>query len=120
MVTDPATYTLNKLAMFFKNEHIISAIIEAQKLENISVSFLQFLGFEGSMDQNLWVHFKNLMFFVHQNCLLLYRFLLERLPALNKTNSWAKKLNQISERKLTKLCKTKAEILQALKISNET
>jgi len=67
MTTAPENYTLNKLAMFFKNENVVSAIIEAQKLETISISFLQFLGFEDSLDIALWIPFKNLMFYIHQN-----------------------------------------------------
>lgn len=67
MITDPTNYTLNKLSMFYKNPEIIAAIIESQKLETISISFLQFLSFEGNLEQGYWVPFKNLMFFIHQN-----------------------------------------------------
>jgi hypothetical protein len=120
MVTDPSNYSLNKLSNFFKDEKVIKAIIQAQKLETIAVSFLQFLSFDGSLDKLLWVPFKNLMFFVHQNCLVQFKFLLERLPLSTKANSWAVKLDKICETKLTRLFKTRAEALQFMKINNDS
>lgn len=95
MVTDPSNYTLNKLSSFFKNENVVKAIIQAQKLETIAISFLQFLSFDGSLDKLLWGPFKNLMFFVHQNSLVQFKFLLERLPSTTKVNSWAVRLEKI-------------------------
>ena len=120
MVTDPSNYSLNKLSNFFKDEKVIKAIIQAQKLETIAVSFLQFLSFDGTLDKLLWVPFKNLMFFVHQNCLVQFKFLHERLPLSTKANSWAVKLDKICETKLTRLFKTRAEALQFMKINNDS
>jgi hypothetical protein len=120
MVTDPSNYTLNKLSSFFKNENVIKAIIQAQKLETIAISFMQFLSFDGSLDKQLWGPFKNLMFFVHQNSLVQFKFLLERLPHTTKVNSWAVRLEKICESKLTRLFKNRAEALQFMKINNDS
>ena len=71
------------------------------------------------LDKGLWIPFKNLIFFVHQNILVQYKFLLERLPESSKANSWAIQLMKILESKLTRLFKDKNEALQALKVNNE-
>ena len=117
MITDPSNYTLIKLSLFFKNKQVIDAIMETQKLELVSISFLQFLSFENSLDQSLWVPFKNLLFFIHQNLLILNKLLLERLPKSGKPNSWAAKIKKICESKLIRLYKDREETLQALKIN---
>lgn len=119
MATDPSTYTLNKLSMFFKDATTVKAIIQAQKLETIAVSLIQFLCVE-PLDTPLWTPLKNLIFFIHQSCLVQHRFLIDRLPAQSKSNSWAKKIDKICESKLTKLFKEKAEALQSLKVNNSS
>lgn len=98
---------------------MIREINQAHKLETISVSFIQFMSFEGVLDKGLWIPFKNLIFFVHQNVLVQYKFLLERLPESSKSNSWAIQLMKLLESKLTRLFKDKNEALQALKVNNE-
>jgi hypothetical protein len=94
MATDPSTYTLNKLAQFFKDTQVIKSIVEAQKLETISVSLIQFLSFESGLEKPMWTPLKNLIFFIHQNILTQHKFLLERLPFASKSNSWAMKIEK--------------------------
>lgn len=117
MITDPSNYTLIKLSLFFKNKKIVSAIMDAHKIELLSVSLLQFFSFEGNLDQSLWIPFKNLMFFLHQNILILNKFLLERLPKTGKPNLWAGKIKKLIESKLIRLYKDKQEALQALTLN---
>lgn len=120
VVTDPSTYTLCRLPTFYRDSMIVREIVRAQKLETISVSLIQFLSFENSLEKALWVPLKNLIFFVHQNCLVQVKFLLERLPMSSKANSWAIQLRKILDSKLTRLYKDRAEALQALKVNNES
>ena len=120
IVTDPSTYTINKLSMFFKNVHIVREIIKAQKLETITISLIQFLSFDYPMQENLYVPLKNLIFFIHQSLLCQVRFLLERLPeSSKKNNTWAKQLTQICESKQIRMYKDKSEVLQALTVNND-
>jgi hypothetical protein len=119
VVTDPSSYSLTKLPGFYKDPSVVKAIIEAQKIESISVSFIQFLSFENSLEKTFWIPFKNLIFFIHQNWLILFRFLLDRLPQAGKSNSWAIKLDKICDSKLTRLFKSKAEALQVLRVNIE-
>lgn len=106
--------------MFYKDANIVKAIIQAQKLETIAVSLIQFLSFESSLEKSLWVPLRNLIFFIHQNSLVQFQFLLDRMPAANKSNSWVLKLEKICESKLTRLFKGRYEALQAMKVNNES
>jgi hypothetical protein len=48
-----------------------------------------------------------------------FKFLLDRLPESSKSNSWAKKLSNTINEKLSKVYKTKAKALQTLKVYND-
>lgn len=48
------------------------------------------------------------------------QFLLDRMPAANKSNSWVIKIEKICESKLTRLFKGRYEALQAMKVNNES
>ena len=37
VVTDPSSYSLNKLSGFYKDPSVVKAIIEAQKIESIEI-----------------------------------------------------------------------------------
>ena len=99
-MTDPQIFSLYKISFFFRSEELIKQIDIAQKLEIMAISLISYLSID--MDKSLNVPVKNLLFFVHQNCLLIIKLVLNRLPPEALNNSWAKKLQTAADTKLSK------------------
>ncbi len=58
---------------------------------------------------------KNLLFFTHQNLLIVVQILLNRM-LLGKSNYWASNLQAVVNAKMVKKVKTKGEAVQVLKV----
>ena len=84
----------------------------------MAISLISYLSID--MDKSLNVPVKNLLFFVHQNCLLIMKLVLNRLPPEALTNSWAKKLQTAADTKLSKQVSTTKQICQSLKQQQES
>ena len=64
---------------------------------------------------------KNLIFFAHQNLLIVIQILLNRMvsatsPSKKSTNYWASSLHTMISSKMVKKIKTKGEAIQTLKV----
>jgi hypothetical protein len=67
IITDPSTYTLNRLSSFYKDTQIIKEIILAQKLETIGIALIQFLNFDFGNETPSYPFLKSIGYYIHQN-----------------------------------------------------
>ena len=118
-VTEPNTNSFAQISKFFREKSMKKEIDVAQKLETISVSWIQFLAQELKVDKTLHAYFKNLMFYVHQNFLLLIELILQRLPAPSKKNVWAANLKKTVQMKNARHLLSRNEVYPALRHQNE-
>ena len=59
---------------------------------------------------------KNLIFFTHQNLLILTQIILTRMVRSKNSNQWATNLSKLLDSKMLKRVKTKGEAVQLLKV----
>ena len=118
-VTEPNTNSFAQISKFFREKTMKKEIDIAQKLETISVAWVQFLAQELKVDKTLHAYFKNLMFYVHQNFLLLIELILQRLPAPSKKNVWAANLKKTVQMKNARHLLSSNEVYPALRHQNE-
>lgn len=63
---------------------------------------INFLSSESKNNEDLHNNLKVLIFYVHQNYLLLINSVLQKLPPYNSTNIWVKALRKIIKKKTSK------------------
>lgn len=104
-----------------KDNNLREALLQAQKLETISIGIVQFyhlLAYEqNTIDSQTSVntYLKNLMFQIQQNFLIIIRLTLARIVNDNPS-SWEVQLHNIVEQKLQKKVTNKDEITQMLRV----
>lgn len=117
--------------------HLRQALLRAQKFETLAIGgLIQFFhllahaspDIDASTKASINASLKNLMFFTHQNLLIVIQILLNRMvvkttaTATNTStekksnNYWATTLQQIVNSKMLKKVKTKGEAIQVLKV----
>ena len=120
-----------------KDVHLRQALLRAQKFETLAIGgLIQFFhllahaspDIDASTKASINASLKNLMFFTHQNLLIVIQILLNRMvvkttaTATNTStekksnNYWATTLQQIVSSKMLKKVKTKGEAIQVLKV----
>ena len=107
-----------------KDVHLRQALLRAQKFESLAVGGLvQFFHLlahaspemDAATKAAINTSLKNLLFFTHQNLLIVVQILLNRMVA-GKSNYWATNLAAIVNAKMAKKVKTKGEAVQVLKV----
>jgi len=119
-----------------KDIHLRQALLRAQKFETLAIGgLIQFFHLlanaspeiDAPTKASINASLKNLMFFTHQNLLIVIQILLNRMVIKNTTaagqpsdkksqNYWATTLQQIVNTKMLKKVKTKGEAIQVLKV----
>lgn len=116
-----------------KDVHLRQALLRAQKFETLAIGgLIQFFhllahaspDIDASTKASINASLKNLMFFTHQNLLIVIQILLNRMVVKTTTtatekksnNYWATTLQQIVNSKMLKKVKTKGEAIQVLKV----
>jgi len=97
--------TLSRVHTLFRDEHVRKHIREAMVLEVVSVALAEFCFLIGSPPSMMLTQVQNVMFYVHQNFLVVVSFLLSRLPTDNGANSWAQNLQLLIDAKRVKRAK---------------
>jgi hypothetical protein len=103
-----------------KDAYLRQAVLRAQKVETISVAVVQFFhllaGDVLTTQQKIAINnsLKNLLFFTHQNFLILIQILLTRMVKQKSgsggsANTWATNLEKVLDTKMLKRVKTKGE-----------
>ena len=91
--------TLSKLYTLFRDQHVRKSIREAMILEVVSVSLAEFCFLIGSPPSMMLTQVQTIMFYVHQNFLLILSFLLSRLPPDTAASSWTHNLQLLIQSK---------------------
>ena len=84
-VTEQANFALSLATQVIKDIHLRQAIIKSQKYETIAVGIVQFFHLlasdtiTGEARQSINNSLKNLVFFTHQNYLILIQIMLSRM-----------------------------------------
>jgi hypothetical protein len=117
-----------------KDIHLRQALLRAQKFETLAIGgLIQFFhllahaspDIDAPTKASINASLKNLMFFTHQNLLIVIQILLNRMVIKNTAgqtsdkksqNYWATTLQQIVNTKMLKKVKTKGEAIQVLKV----
>jgi len=108
-----------------KDVHLRQALLRAQKFESLAVGGLvQFFHLlahaspemDTTTKASINTSLKNLLFFTHQNLLIVVQILLNRMVPGKKGNYWATNLQAIINAKMVKKVKTKGEAVQVLKV----
>lgn len=97
--------TLSRVHTLFRDEHVRKHIRESMVLEVVSVALAEFCFLIGSPPSMMLTQVQNVMFYVHQNFLVVVSFLLSRLPPDNMANSWAQNLQMLIDSKRVKRAK---------------
>lgn len=63
---------------------------------------INFLSSESKVNKELYGNLKVLIFYVHQNYLILINLVLQKLPPYNNTNIWVKTLKRLITKKTSK------------------
>jgi len=71
-------------------------------LEFLSITIINFLSSESIKNKDLHGNLKILIFYVHQNFLLLISCVLQKLPPYNDSNMWVKALKKLIKKKKSK------------------
>ncbi|OMJ92281.1 hypothetical protein SteCoe_4938 [Stentor coeruleus] len=97
-----AENTLNQVSLLYRDERTRDAIRYSMVLQAVGISLTHYFISEYSLNHEMALLIKSIIFSIHQGFLILTKFVLSRVPSDN-TNTWALKLRQIiKEKKLRK------------------
>lgn len=94
---------------FFSNQILKVALNTAMVYEYISASICLFIYMKNKLNKLTVDHLKNILYYVHQNLLLIFKMILKRMSKDYTGNIWANKMQSLINRKKSVLMTIKEE-----------
>jgi len=86
--------TLSIIHSIFTEDDLRRSLRKSSIIEFLAITMINFLSSESKNNQDLQGNLKVLIFYVHQNYLLLVNSIIQKLPPYNNSNIWVKALKK--------------------------
>jgi CTD small phosphatase-like protein 2 len=94
--------TLSTIHSIFSVDDLRRALRKSSILEFLAITMINFLSSESRTNKELHSNLKVLIFYVHQNYLIMVNCVLQKLPPYNNTNIWVKSCKKLIKKKMSK------------------
>ena len=91
--------TLSQVHSVFTNDILRRLLRKSSILELLAITMINFLSSECKSNKDLHGNLKVLIFYIHQNYLILVSWILNKLPPYNNTNIWVRTLKRLIKKK---------------------